>query len=539
MSANSYDAPGRFDAIVVGAGHNGLVTAAYLAKGGLQTLVVEADERPGGAAKTREFAPGFKVSAVAHLLHALHPRIIRDLNLEAHGLRPRQHRVGTTILMPGGGRVDLGDDAGATAASIAKQSRADAEAFPRAMARLVRLASALGDFLLKTPPAPSLASNDLETRLALGMFALKLRMLGKKDMLELTRVLTMNVADLAQDFFESDAIKGWLAFEATLGVYLGPRSPNTVFNLLYRLSSLGKNGLGGFYLPEGGMGAVIDALEKAAQAAGATIRTRAPVARLLIEKDAAAGVVLQSGEEIRAPLVASSADPQATLLRLVPPGHLDVDFLKRIRHLHMNGCVAKIHLALDGLPDALKGASGRAVLAPGIDHVERAFDCAKYGRVSDKPALEIAMPTLADPSLAPAGKHVLSILYQYAPYRLRATPPDQARAQVFERGLALLEEVAPGTRNLVRAAETLTPHDLEAQFGLSGGQWHQGEVTLDQMFFLRPAPFFQRYRMPVPGLWLCGAGAHPGGNVSGAAGANAAREILKALKAGKAGRAAA
>lgn len=534
MSASNPGAPNRFDAIVIGAGHNGLVTAAYLAKAGVKTLVVEAGERPGGAAQTREFAPGFKVSAVSHLLHALHPRILRDLRLEAHGLRFRQHRVGTTILMPGGGRVDLGDDAGAAAASIAKQSRADAEAFPRAMARLVRLASALGDFLLKTPPAPSLASNDAGAKLALGMFALKLRMLGKKDMLELTRILTMNVADLAQDLFASDAIRGWLALEATLGVYLGPRSPNTVFNLLYRFSSLGRNGLGGFYLPEGGMGSVIDALVKAAEAAGVAIRTQAPVARLLIEKEAVAGVVLASGEEIRAPLVASSADPQATLLHLVPPGNLDVDFLKRIRHLHMNGCVAKIHLALDGLPDALKGTTGRAVLAPSIDHVERAFDCAKYGRVSDRPALEIVIPTLANPSFAPAGKHVLSILYQYAPYRLRATPPDQARAQAFERGLSLLEEVAPGTRKLVRAAETLIPHDLEAQFGLSGGQWHQGEVTLDQMFFLRPAPFFQRYRMPIPGLWLCGAGAHPGGNVSGAAGANAAREILRSLKAGRA-----
>jgi len=533
MSANQYDA------IVVGAGHNGLVTASYLGKAGLKTLVVEANERPGGAAVTREFAPGFKSSAVAHLLHALHPRVIRELGLEGHGLRPTQHAVGTTALLPGGGRIEISADAAATAASIGKISRADAEAWPRVMARLVRLSSALGDFLLRTPPAPSPASNDFQTKLALGLFALKLRMLGKKDMLELSRILTINVADLAGDFFESDAIKGLLSLEATLGVYLGPRSPNTVFNLLYRLSSFGKNGLGGFYLPAGGMGSVAGALVKAATAAGATIRTSAPVAHLLIDKEVATGVVLESGEEIRAPIVASSADPQRTLLHLVPPGNLDIEFSKRIRHLRMNGCVAKIHLALDGLPEALKNSGGRVVVAPSIDHVERAFDCAKYGRVADKPALEIVIPTLSDPSLAPAGKHVLSILYQYAPYRLRNTPPDQARAQVFERGLAMLETMAPGTRNLVRAAETLTPHDLESQFGLSGGQWHQGEVTLDQVFFLRPAASFQRYRMPIPGLWLCGAGAHPGGNVSGAAGANAAREILKDLKARKAGRAAA
>ncbi|MGH6941297.1 phytoene desaturase family protein, partial [Hypericibacter sp.] len=243
MSAN------QFDVIVIGAGHNGLVTATYLAKAGIKTLVVEANDRPGGAAVTREFAPGFKTSAVAHLLHALHPRVIRDLGLEGHGLRATQHRVGTSALLPDGARIDLTGDAAATAASIGRISPADAEAYPRVMARLVRLSSALGDFLLRTPPSPSAGANDFQTKLALGMFALKLRMLGKKDMLELSRILTINVADLATDFFESDAIKGLLALEATLGVYLGPRSPNTVFNLLYRLSSFGKNGLGGFYLP--------------------------------------------------------------------------------------------------------------------------------------------------------------------------------------------------------------------------------------------------------------------------------------------------
>jgi phytoene dehydrogenase-like protein len=233
------------------------------------------------------------------------------------------------------------------------------------------------------------------------------------------------------------------------------------------------------------------------------------------------------GEEGRAGLVASSADPQATFLKLVAPGQLDVQFLKRIRHLRMNGCVAKIHLALDGLSEGWAAGARRLVFAPRIDHVERAFDCAKYGRVSDSPALEVVLPSLADPSLAPAGKHVASVLFQYAPYTLRTTSPDDARRQVLERGLDTLEALAPGIKARVLASEVLIPHDLESQFGLSGGQWHHGEVTLDQMFFLRPAGGFQRYRMPIPGLWLCGAGAHPGGNICGAAGANAAREILR------------
>jgi len=294
--------------------------------------------------------------------------------------------------------------------------------------------------------------------------------------------------------------------------------------------------MGGFHLPVGGMGALGDMLAKAAEKAGATIRLKTPVERILVEKDVATGVVLVGGEEVRARLVASSADPQATLLKLVAPGQLDIQFLKRIRHLRMNGCVAKIHLALDGLPDGWAAGARRLVFAPAINHVERAFDCAKYGRVSDHPALEVVLPSLGDASLAPAGKHVASILFQYAPYKLRSTSPDDARRQVLERGLDTLEALAPGIKGRVLASEVLIPQDLESQFGLSGGQWHHGEVTLDQMFFLRPAGGFQRYRMPIPGLWLCGAGAHPGGNVSGAAGANAAREILRELKQRRTGR---
>ena len=517
-----------YDVAIIGAGHNGLVTATYLAKAGQKVIVVEASDRIGGAAVTREFAPGFRASGVAHILHALHPRVVNDL-----GLKLDRTPIGTSVLLPEGKSVEISSDAAATAASIAKVSQADAEAWPRVTARLNKIATALGSFLSRTPPSPAVSANDFQTKLALAMFALQLRMLGKKDMLELTRILTMNVADLANDYFESDAIKGLLSLDATLGVYLGPRSPNTVFNLLYRLSSYGKHGMGGLFLPKGGMGAVAAELERVARAAGVEICTSAPVDHILIEKEIATGVVLKGGEEIRATNIASSADPQTTLLKLVQPGNLDTEFMKRIRHLRMNGCVAKVHLALDGLPDAWKTRNGRLVVAPKVDYVERAFDCAKYGRVADKPALEIVIPTLTDPSLAPSGKHVASILFQYAPYKLRETPPDEDRRQVLERTIDTLDLLAPGLRTRVAGSEVLTPQDLEAQYGLAGGQWHQGEVTLDQMFFLRPAGQYQQYKMPIPGLWLCGAGAHPGGNVSGAAGMNAAREILKSVKARK------
>ena len=378
------------DAIVIGAGHNGLVTAAYLAKAGLKVIVLEAADRPGGAAVTREFSPGFRTSGVAHLLHAFHPGIAADLGLKLRTLGPR---IGTTALAPEGSRIDFTSDAAGTEASIARLSPADARAFGPVMRRLIRLAEALGGYLRKTPPSPLPSTNGLGANLALGLFALDLRLLGRKDFLELTRILTMNVADLAQDFFESDLLKGLLAFDATLGLFLGPRSPNTVFSLLFRLAGFGRHGMGGLHLPAGGMGRLTEALAEIARRAGAEIRTGARVERILVERETAAGVVLASGEEIRAPIVASSADPQRTLLKLLEPGLLDVQFAQRIRHLRMNGCVAKVNLALDGLPECWSGVAGRMVVAPAIDHVERAFDAAKYGRVSERPALEIVIPS--------------------------------------------------------------------------------------------------------------------------------------------------
>ncbi len=521
------------DVIVIGAGHNGLITATYLAKAGLKVTVVEAAPQVGGAAVTREFAPGDKVSGVAHLLHGLNPTIARDLDLARHGLDLKAERVTTRSLLPGGRNFEVGPDSAASAASIVGISNADAEAYPAVMARLTRMADALASYALHTPPRPDAAQMDWRDKLNLGKFAWSLRRLGKKDMLELTRILTMNVNDLANDYFENQAVKGLLCFEGSLGLFLGPRSPSTVFNLLYRLSSMGANGQGGFLLPKGGMGSVTQALAKAAQAAGATVRTGAAVDHILIENDAAAGVVLSTGEELRAARVVSNADPQRTALQLIGPRNLDTMFVSRIRHMRMNGCAAKIHLALDGLPDALANARGRIVVAQKPDDIERAYDCAKYGRVSDRPALEIVIPTLTDPSLAPTGKHVVSIVAQYCPYKLKDLTQHEARRQIGERSLTVLEEVAPGLSQRVTATEVLTPYDLEAQFGMTGGQWHHGEITLDQVLFLRPAGQAQEYRMPVPGVYLCGAGAHPGGNISGAPGYNSAREILKDVRAPK------
>ncbi|HEY7687715.1 MAG TPA: NAD(P)/FAD-dependent oxidoreductase [Dongiaceae bacterium] len=516
-----------YDAIVIGGGHNGLTAAAYLGKAGLRTLVVEAAEQYGGAAVTREFAPGFRVSAVAHLLHGLHPRVVADLQLERHGLAYAAREIATAALLPGGRRLEIGADAPRTRASLNQFSAHDADAYPKVMARLIRQAAALGVMLARTPPRPDLMANDWHGKIGLGILALHMRRLGRKDMLELTRILAMNSADLVNDYFESDALKGLLTFESVFGLFLGPRSPSTVYNLLYRLAGFGRHGLGGLHLPAGGMGTVTAALAAACRARNVELRANAPVARVLMRADRAQGVVLANGEEIGAKIVFSGTDPAHSLLTLVGHEHLDTNFAQRMRHLRMNGCSAKIHLALDGLPESWRQGPARMIVAPSADYVERAYDDAKYGRVSAAPALEIVIPTLHDSSLAPAGQHVASIMAQFSPYKLKEASPDEARRQILDRAIAAMSAQAPDLTQRIKTAEVLTPHDLESQFRLTGGQWHHGEITLDQVFLLRPAGGYQQYRSPIPGLWFCGAGAHPGGHVTGLPGANAAREALR------------
>ncbi len=511
-----------FDAIVIGAGHNGLVCATLLARAGQSVLVLEAGERVGGAATTREFAPGFRVSAGAHLLHLMPAELQRELALETHGLRLAGSGLPTTALLADAAPLAVEPGASGLSAS-------DAAALTDYRARMGRYARALVPLFDRIPPR--LGTPDWSDRLALLRLAWTVRRLGRTDMRELLRIGGMNVYDLLEERFTSPALQGALAFDAILGTNFGPRSPGTVLTLLYRLAAEAGSGAAGLTQPLDGLGSLSEALARAATTAGAQLRLSAPVARILVADDRAVGVELESGERYTAATVVSSADPKTTFLRLLGARHLDTGFVRRVDHLRARGLAAKLHLALDaaprfeGLPP--ERLSGRLLIAPSMQEIEHAYNHSKYGEFSDQPIMEITVPTHLDPALAPPGRHVLSAIVQYAPYGLRKGW-ESGRAEFLERALARLERHAPGLRRSVIAAELLTPVDLEREFRMHGGHWHHGELAFDQFLMVRPVPGAAQHRTPVPGLYLCGAGCHPGGGVMGIAGRNAARQVLTA-----------
>jgi len=513
---------GRYDCIVIGGGHNGLVCAAYLARSRRRVLVLEAAETVGGAAVTREFAPGYRVSSGAHLLHLMPRALMQELALHAHGLRLAHEAMPTSALAPGGAPLSLGVDGGG---ALPGASRADALAYPTYLTRLQRLAQALRPVMANIPPR--LGTDLWSERLALLRLAWKLRCLGRRDLRELLRIIGMNVYDLLEEHFDTPLVKGALGFDAVLGTNFGPRSPGTVLTLLYRLAAHGESRR--LIQPVGGLGAVSDALAKAASAAGATIRTGAAVGRIEVEEDHVRGVTLQSGEAIGADVVISSCDPKTTFLGLLGSHHLDTGFVRRVSHLRTRGLAAKLHLALDALP-AFTGAAagalaGRLLIAPSLEYIERAYNHAKYGEFSSEPILEITIPSVNDASLAPPGKHVLSAIVQYAPYNL-ASGWQQQRQRFTDLAIDTIERYAPGLRRLVSYAQVLTPVDIETQFRITGGHWHHADLAFDQFFMVRPLPGAAQYQTPVAGLFLCGAGCHPGGGVMGTAGRNAARQVL-------------
>jgi phytoene dehydrogenase-like protein len=508
----------RYDCIVIGAGHNGLVCAATLARSGRSVLVLEAQAQVGGAALTREFVPGFQVSACAHIVHQLRADLLRDLELEAHGLKWAARSMPTTALGADGTCVRVGGEAGG----------ADAAAFAAYSAQMQRFAQALVPVLSRVPPR--LGTSDWRDYAALARLGWQIRRLGREDMRELLRIGGMNVYDLLHEHFDDPLLKGALGFDAVLGTNFGPRSPGTVLTLLYRLAAQAA-AAGGLSQPIGGVGALCDALARSATARGAQIRPRAVVKRILVEADRAAGVELESGERIASAAVISSADPKTTFLQLLGTAQLDTGFVRRVSHLRSRGLAAKLHLALDR-PPKFAGVSdsdlgGRLLVSPSLEYLERAYNHSKYGEYSSAPAMEITVPTRNDPSLAPEGKHVLSALVQYAPYALKDGWLDE-RDRFTGLCLSLLERYAPGLSSSVVGVELLTPPDIEQEFRISGGHWHHGDLAFDQFFMVRPVPGAAQYATPVPGLYLCGAGCHPGGGVIGTAGLNAARQVLEA-----------
>ena len=512
----------RYDSVVIGGGHNGLACAAYLARAGRSVLVLEAAERLGGAAATREFAPGFRVSAGAHLLYQMPARLIGELQLENHGLRWAAQSLPTAALAIGAAPLVMAGDK-----LDGPVAPADVAAYRNFTSLLGRFAAALQPMLESMPPR--LGTDRWSDRLSLLGLGWRLRRLGRRDMRELLRIAGMNVYDLLTEHFGSPLLQGAFGLDAVLGTNFGPRAPGTVMTLLYRMAAQHGAGARGLALPAGGLGAVAEALAAAARAAGAEIRLAAPVARVIVAEDRVTGVTLQSGESIAAATVISSADPKSSLLGLLGAEHLDTSFVRRVQHLRTRGLAAKLHLALDGLPrfsglpDSAHAA--RLLVAPGLDYIERAFNHSKYGEYSRAPALEVTLPTVSDTSLAPAGKHVLSAIVHYAPYELRGGW-EQHRSAFAAGIIDTLNQYAPGLRALVRVSELLAPPDIEREFRIHGGHWHHADLALDQFFAVRPVPGATQHRTPLPGYYLCGAGCHPGGGVMGIAGRNAANQVI-------------
>ena len=503
----------RYDAVIVGAGLNGLVTAAYLARAGRKVLVAERRDVVGGAVTTEEFAPGFRAPAAFASAELFHPAIVRELKLDAHGLE----------LLPARG------DAFVPGHDVERPSAADAAALADFQAFLGRLAAALDPLL--TRPLPDVKPSGPGDVLELLTLGWRLRRLGKRDLPEALRYLPMPIKDVLDERFESEALKAAIAGPALAGSWLAPRSAGSALMLLLHRPSWVPYLLSPPVFPRGGPGALSEAVAAAARAAGAEIRTGAEVERILIDDDGRAAGVTLDGADVAARLVASNADPRRTLLELVDPAWLDPEHAAAARNVRARGTVAIVRYALGGLPafaDASDASlSGRIQIGASLDELERAFDGVKYGELPKRPFLTVTIPSLTDPGLAPAGKHTMHVWAQYAPYRLSAGTWDERRDELGDLVTARIEEHAPGFSRLVEHRDVRTPLDLERDFGCTGGCLYHAEPALDQMLFMRPMPGWYRYRTPIAGLYLCGPGTHPGVGMTGLSGKNAAAQILQ------------
>lgn len=516
-----------FDAIIIGGGHNGLVAAATLAKANKRVLLLERRANLGGAAATEELFPGYHMDTGGNDTALFLDELIRKFDLPRHGLIFHESPALLFSPQPDGRALTIWRDEIRTIAEIARFSEHDAARWPDFRRQVARMGGMLRGMLALNPPDLGRLRGDVATW---GPLAIRLRRMGGKDMMELFRVLPMAVQSYLDEWFESDALKGALAGSAVIGSTLGPRSGGTTLMFLYQ--NLG--GLLNHRFAESGIGRLSEALAAAAQSNGATIRTEAAVERILIEGDpepAAVGVRLDTGEEIRAAAVLSNADPRRTLFDLAGPQHLEPEVMRHVRNIIYRGSAARVNLALDGLP-AFVGMTdevqlgGRIRISPSLNYLERAYDAAKYGQISEHPYLEVFIPTVHDPSLAPKGHHILNITAQYAPYKLRDGDWEGKREALVATVMDTLESIAPGIRRQVVHCHIATPLDLEQTYSLTEGSIYHGQMGLEQMLIMRPISGWSRYETPIRNLYLCGAGAHPGGGVTGAPGYNAARTVL-------------
>ena len=522
--------PRQYDAIVIGGGHNGLVNAAYLAKAGKKVLVLERRHVLGGAAVTEEIVPGFLFSVCSYVVSLLRPEIIRELDLPRHGLEilPLD---GTFTPMPNGDYLWRMNDHARTQREIRRHSRVDAEAYDEFSKTMTPMCRFVKPILNMIPPDPTtLRPRDLQRLYFLGQ---RFRDLSSDERYTLIQLMTMSAADFLDQWFETDVLKATMSASGIIGTFLGIRSPGTAYVLLHHYMGEIDGAFRSWGFSRGGTGAISNAIAAAAREFGAEIRTQASVDKILVKNGRTTGVVLKSGEEISASVVSSSVDPHLTFEKFLEPSELPSDFLESVRRYKFRGSSGKVNLALDALPD-FKSLSGQGAhlrgaisISPSIEYMERAYDDAKYGRYSRKPYIDIVIPSLTDPSVAPPGKHVLSCFVQYAPYKLAQGTWDEQREAFGDTVVNTIAEHAPNIKKIIVGRQVLTPLDLEREFGLTQGNIFQGELSLEQLFFLRPVPGWAYYRTPIDNLYMCGSATHPGGGIMGAPGRIASQVILK------------
>jgi len=525
--------PQKYDVIVIGGGHNGLVNAAYLARAGKRVLVLERRHVLGGAAVTEEVFPGFKFSVCSYVVSLLRPEIIRELDLPRHGLEilPLD---GTLTPMLNGDHLWRVNDHAKTRREIARHSKLDAEAYDEYGKAMIDMAHFVKPIMNMTPPDPaSLNPKGLMELLTMGR---RFQKLSADDKYNQVQLMTMSAVDFLDQWFETDVLKATMSASGIIGTFLGVRSPGTAYVLLHHYMGEIDGAFRSWGLSRGGTGSISNAIGDAAREFGAEIRTEAPIAKIILKNGQANGVVLESGDEIYADIVSSSVDPRLTFMKMVGEKHLPTDFVGDIKRYKFRGSSGKVNLALDALPDfkCMPGSGphlrGAVSISPSVEYMERAYDDAKYGRYSRRPYIDIVIPSLTDPSIAPPGKHVMSCFVQYAPYNLKEGSWDEKREEFGDTVIDTIAEHAPNIKDIILHRQVLTPLDLEREFGLSEGNIFQGELTLEQLFFLRPAPGWAQYRSPIRNLYMCGSATHPGGGIMGASGRNAAMEILKDKK---------